>query len=206
MEPARVWQFSRVLICLLLVSVIETFISLCLTICLMVLGQFFVIKLLGAVFGFFAVFACSFASCSIPIAQSHTMQHPDCTVTHHAACPLHSHTPCSMPIAQSHTMQHAHRTVTHHAACLLARFALFCNDLTKMFNTILLDGCRYPANPAICKYAPRILSEPPRPSLPTTCCFLARDHTCEICPDHWFSPHFSLFSCFPVQIHPSAPM
>ena len=29
----------------------------------MVLVQFFVIKLLGSVFGFFAVFCCSFASC-----------------------------------------------------------------------------------------------------------------------------------------------
>ena len=139
--------------------------------------------------------------CSIPIAQSHTMQHAHCTVTHHAACPLHSHTPCSMPIAQSHTMQHAHRTVTHHAACLLARFALFCNDLTKMFNTILLDGCRYPANPAICKYAPRILSEPPRPSLPTTCCFLARDHTCKkTCPDHWFSPERLVVRSYPACV------
>ena len=45
---------------------------------------------------------------------------------------------------------------------------------------------------------------PPRLSLPTTWCFVARHHTCKICPDSRFLTRFPLFSCPPVRIHPIA--
>ena len=47
---------------------------------------------------------------------------------------------------------------------------------------------------------------PPRLSLPTTWCFVARAHAWKTCPDRRFLPCFSLFSCAPVQLRPSTPL
>ena len=47
---------------------------------------------------------------------------------------------------------------------------------------------------------------PPRLSLPTTWCFVARAHAWKTCTDYWFLPRFSLFSSVPVQLRPSTPL